>query len=58
MIFINKKEAITASFELYFSVGMTRLELATTGPPDQHSKPTELHPVSFKQCKISYFPPY
>ena len=30
------------------SVGMTRLELATTGPPDQHSKPTELHPVLFK----------
>lgn len=48
MIFINKKEAITASFELYFSVGMTRLELATTGPPDQHSKPTELHPALFK----------
>ena len=32
----------------FFSVGMTRLELATTGPPDQHSKPTELHPVLFK----------
>lgn len=30
------------------SVGMTRLELATTGPPDQHSKPTELHPVPLK----------
>lgn len=29
-------------------VGMTRLELATTGPPDQHSKPTELHPALFK----------
>lgn len=29
-------------------VGMTRLELATTGPPDQHSKPTELHPVPLK----------
>ena len=27
---------------------MTRLELATTGPPDQHSKPTELHPALFK----------
>ena len=25
-------------------VGMTGLEPATTGPPDQHSKPTELHP--------------
>ena len=28
-----------------FAVGMTGLEPATTGPPDQHSKPTELHPV-------------
>ena len=49
MIFINKKRGYKQpSFELYFSVGMTRLELATTGPPDQHSKPTELHPALFK----------
>ena len=47
MISNNKKEATNSLFCNYISVGMTRLELATTGPPDQHSKPTELHPVMF-----------
>ena len=36
-------------------VGMTRLELATTGPPDQHSKPTELHPALYSERKITHF---
>ena len=44
----NNKETCCSPYCRYFSVGMTRLELATTGPPDQHSKPTELHPVPFK----------
>ena len=38
-----------------FIVGMTGLEPATTGPPDQHSKPTELHPVLFDGAKLVTF---
>ena len=30
---------------IHSMVGLTGLEPATTGPPDRHSKPTELHPV-------------
>ena len=43
---LKEKSAKTSkrTFAL-FIVGMTGLEPATTGPPDQHSKPTELHPA-------------
>ena len=42
---------ISEPFLMFVIVGMTGLEPATTGPPDQHSKPTELHPVAFCECK-------
>ena len=41
----KKKRPNKESLETYKEVGMTGLEPATTGPPDRHSKPTELHPV-------------
>ena len=49
---VHKKASLLKSINwLWNFVGMTGLEPATTGPPDQHSKPTELHPAEFSGCK-------
>ena len=54
MCFWNKQKSCLHRKQPF--VGMTGLEPATFGPPDQHSNRTELHPALNSGCKyIAFF---
>lgn len=42
---LQRKKRLISQPLIQLTVGMTRLELATSRPPDAHSNRTELHPV-------------
>ena len=51
-----QKESLDDSSDSYFFVGVTRLELATSRPPDAYSNQLSYTPISEKRCKVrGYF---